>query len=338
MTTAEITRELRAARPVASQALRAQVAETAERQPTVPEPLLQRLLGHRRALALVPAAAVVALAGAVAIGITRPAPATEPATSVATGSSPGESATAGDALSAQTPPAAKAGAETGRAQRITAAITLRVSDGDALATASGEALRITRALGGYVVTSNVVSGEDGSASLSLRVPATAAQDAIQQLSALGTIVDQRIQVDDLQGSLDGLELQLRQTRAALATVRARLATDDLSSEERARLQVRRDELVATLAGLRAQRDTATSEAAEAAVQLELRTDRSAGTIPLPSRLDRTIDRALDVLAWEGVVLLSAAIVLAPLALVALAGWALRRGARRREDDRLLGAA
>lgn len=338
MTTAEITRELRATRPVASPALRARVAETGAREPAVPEPLVRRLLSRRRTLALVPVAAAVAVAGAVAIGVSRPTPATEPTTSVAIGSSARESAAADEALSAQTSPSAKGGADAGRAQRITAAITLRVSDGDALATAAGEALRITRALGGYVVTSNVVSGEDGSASLSLRVPAAAAQDAIQQLSALGTIVDQRVQVDDLQGSLDGVELQLRQTRAALATVRARLADDELSSEERARLQVRRDELVATLAALRAQRDATTREAAEATVQLELRTDRSAGAIPVPSRLDRTIDRALDVLAWEGVVLLSLAIVLAPLALLALAGWTLRRGARRREDERLLGAA
>jgi chromosome segregation ATPase len=213
-----------------------------------------------------------------------------------------------------------------------------VADGETLTRAAGDALRITRALGGYVVSSRVASGEDGTASLSVRVPAAAAQDAIEQLSALGTIVDQQVQVDDLQATLDALELQLRRTRTALASVRARLRSDELAPTERARLQARRDELQRALASLVAQQAETARQAAEATIQLELRTERSAGIVPVPTRLDRTIDRALDVLAWEAVTVLGLVIVLAPLALLVAIATAARRTARRREDARLLGAA
>jgi hypothetical protein len=56
---------------------------------------------------------------------------------------------------------------------------------------------------------------------------------------------------------------------------------------------------------------------------------------VPSRLDRTLDEALNVLVWEGVVVLAMAIVVAPFALVACAAWLGRRFYRRREDERLL---
>jgi hypothetical protein len=68
------------------------------------------------------------------------------------------------------------------------------------------------------------------------------------------------------------------------------------------------------------------------------TPDSQGTVPVPSRLDRTLDEALNVLVWEGVVALAVAIVLAPFALVALAAWLGRRFYRRREDERLLAAS
>ncbi|MGL6279010.1 MAG: DUF4349 domain-containing protein [Gaiella sp.] len=337
MTTAEITRELRAARPAAPPALRARIVATTESAPRAQAQ--PRWRPRRRGLlALVPAAATIAVAGAVVVGVTRPSSTDDGARTALEASA---DTTAGADQSLAAPPVAgstaKLGAEA-RAQRTTAAITVRVDDGEALSGAASEALRITRGLGGYVVSSNVTAGDDGAGSLTLRVPAASAQEAIDRLSALGTIVDQRVQVDDLQAALDSLVVQLRRTRAALATVRARLAEDDLSSEERARLQVRRDELVGTLATLTAQQQSTEREAAEATIQLELRTDRSAGAIAPPSRLDRTVDRALDVLAWEAAAMLALTIVAAPFALLALSVWLARRLARRRADDRLLGVA
>ena len=57
----------------------------------------------------------------------------------------------------------------------------------------------------------------------------------------------------------------------------------------------------------------------------------------PSRFDDTVDRAVEILAVEAMVVLYALVVLGPLALLALAAWLARRGLRRREDERLLAA-
>ena len=73
MTVNEIVDELRATRPQASDALRLQVLAVAS-QPIVRRPsLLDRFRLPRRLLLAVPAAAGLAVAAAIAIGVTRPA-------------------------------------------------------------------------------------------------------------------------------------------------------------------------------------------------------------------------------------------------------------------------
>ena len=71
------------------------------------------------------------------------------------------------------------------------------------------------------------------------------------------------------------------------------------------------------------------------IQLSVVTPNASGAIAPSSRIDRTIDEALNVLAWEGVVALGLLIVLAPFALVGLAAWLGRRVHRRHEEERLL---
>jgi hypothetical protein len=65
------------------------------------------------------------------------------------------------------------------------------------------------------------------------------------------------------------------------------------------------------------------------------TPESEGVVPSPSRLDRSLDKAVEVLVWEGIVALVVLLVAAPLAIVAVAAWLLRRAYRRHEEDRLL---
>ena len=60
------------------------------------------------------------------------------------------------------------------------------------------------------------------------------------------------------------------------------------------------------------------------IQLTVVTPGAFGAVAPLSRIDRTIDEALNVLAWEGVVVLGLLIVLAPFALVAFAAWLGRR--------------
>lgn len=350
MTVTEIVDELRAARPHASEPLRLHVLTLAS-APLAPAPtLLGRLRGRRIAFA-VPAAAGLAVASALAIGITRPEPSLRDAGSPpestaeqslgqrAAEAPPIASSTYGGtaATDAATPQKAAPGAEAGRAQRYSATLTLGVDDTDALSEATQRALTIARDLGGFVVSVRYATGDQGAASVMLRVPSDRSADAITRLSSLGKILAQNVQIDDLQESLDGMDRALRQLRAQLATVNAQLA-GSLSAGERPRLLERRAQLQAQRRELGTARSSTAAEARLATFQLELRTDEES-SVPAPaSRLDRALDRALEVLAWEGVVALAVAVAVAPLALLGVGLWAGRRVQRRRDEDRLLAAS
>jgi peptidoglycan hydrolase CwlO-like protein len=173
--------------------------------------------------------------------------------------------------------------------------------------------------------------------MTLRVPSTNAADAVTRLSSLGTILGQSVQIDDLQESLDSLDRRQQQVRARIAALTAAIDRAETDAE-RARLEEQRAQARAELRELRASRAATAAEARNATVQLDLRTNEDAGATAPGSRLDRALDKALAVLAWEGVVLLAVAIALAPLALVATAVWATRRTRRRREEERLLAAS
>jgi hypothetical protein len=73
------------------------------------------------------------------------------------------------------------------------------------------------------------------------------------------------------------------------------------------------------------------------IQLTVVTPGAFGAVAPPSRIDRAVDEALNILAWEAVVVLGMLIVLAPFALVGFAAWLGRRIYRRHEAERLLTA-
>ncbi len=335
MTVNEIVDELRASRPRASDALRLQVLAVAS-QPAAPRPsLLDRFRGPRRLVLALPVAAGLAVAAAIVVGVTRPEPAGREAAAPATT----VERLAGTASEAYAGPSADASAgamkaapapTTGRAQRYSATLALGVDDTDALSDATQRALGIVRDLGGFVVSARYATGSEGTSSLTLRVPSARAADAVARLSSLGTILAQDVQIQDLQEPLDGIDRELRRVQAQLAAVTVQLGQADTAAE-RARLTARRAELRAQLQQLRASRAATTAEASSATIQLELRTEEGAAVPPPASR----IDRALDVLAWEAVVVLAIAVAAAPLALVVAAVWATRRTRRRLEDERLL---
>jgi hypothetical protein len=344
MTVNEIVDELRATRPRASDALRLQVltlaAEPAPRRMT----LLERLRGRRRLALVVPAGAALALASAVVIGVTRSGSPDLQQTTAAVERAQRSSGTTGEALvgppaaaDATTAQKAAPGPVAGRAQRYSAALSLQVADTDALSDATQQALAIARDLGGYVVSVHYATGADGIASLTLRVPSTSAADAVARLSSLGTILAQNVQIDDLQETLDTLDRRQEQLQAQIAALT--VAIEQAANEaERARLEERRAQARAALRELRASRAATAAEARNSTIQLELRTKQESGVAVPGSRLDRALDKALDVLAWEAVGVLALAVALAPLALVAAAVWAARRARRRREEERLLAAS
>ena len=343
MTVNEIVDELRAGRPHASDALRLQVMTIAARPVPRRATLSERFGGRRRLALLVPAGAALALTAAVAIGISRSGSpgavgTASPESTARSAGGRGESLaappTAADASAAQK---AAPGPVAGRAQRYSAALSLQVEDTDALSEATQQALAIARDLGGYVVSVHYATGDDGAASLTLRVPSARAADAVTRLSGLGTILAQDVQIDDLQESLDGLDRRQQQVRARIAALTVAIERAE-SDAERARLEEQRAQARTALRELRASRAATAAEARSATVQLDLRTKESGVAAPgSGSRLGRALDKALAVLAWEGVVLLAVAIAAAPFALVAAAAWATRRARRRREEERLLAA-
>ena len=104
------------------------------------------------------------------------------------------------------------------------------------------------------------------------------------------------------------------------------------------LQARRAAAQRELAAVRQEQAGVRREASLATLSLALRTEEGA-VVPAPrSRLDRTLDEALNVLAWEGIALLYAAIVVAPFALLGAAAMVGARYRRRREEERLLAAS
>jgi hypothetical protein len=332
MISPDLIHELRAARPAAPHALRARVREIAAVEPQRAAWQWPRL-PRRVALAAVPVAAALALAGAGIVGLARSDVSTDASRQLA----PTEKATPETAPSTELGAADSAVDPTpGRAQRVTATLTIEVPDSDAVSRAAQEALDLTRALGGYVVSSSVTTGTEGNASLIVRVPVARVQDAIAGLSALGKIVSQQVTMDDLQEQLDTLEKREASLRAQIARISARLDSEALDAEERAVLEARRRSLQAELRDVTAGLASTSAEARMSTVQLTVVTPGALGeAAPPPGRLDRTIDEALNVLAWEGVILLGLLIVAAPLAIAATGAWLGRRAYRRREEERLL---
>ncbi len=345
MTSPDLMHELRASRPIAPTTLRARVREISA-QETGRAPWSRFHFPVRRvSLIAIPAAAALAFASAGVLGIAKsdvspeayrqesleagkgtPEPA--PSTNLGV---PGQ-AVPGQALDSAIGPTSD------RATRVSATLTVEVEDPDAVSRAAQDALDLTRSLGGHVVNASVATGEEGSAALTVRVPVAKVQEAIVGLSGLGRIVSQQVTIDDLQASLDELERREASVRNQIARIVARLETESLDAETEAVLRARLQTLRGELRGLRAGIASTNAEARMSTIQLTVVTPGAFGAVAPPARLDRTIDEALNVLAWEAVIVLAVLIVLAPFALVAFAAWLGRRFYRRREEDRLLAAS
>jgi cell division protein FtsB len=346
MTSAELITELQAARPAADGALRDRVRTIAAAEPVRrPSPFapLARFSPRRFVLAAVPATAVVLLGVAGVAGLLDSG---SPQQSViAARESTAGTVTSPDYAQGSSAPQIKAGATasdaatpsptTGRAQRFSAQLTLSVKDVDALSDATQQALRITRDLGGYLVTVSYATSDTGVSSLTLKVPTANVQDAIVRLSGLGKIESQQVQIDDLQGQVDELTKRETALREQIARLSARLTATDLDAETRATLEARLDAARSEFAKVRVTRAQVNAEARYATIQLTLQTPQSAVVPPVPSRFDNAIDRAVEILAVEAMVVLYTLVIAGPLLLLALIAWLGRRGFRRRQDEQLL---
>ncbi len=335
MSSAEIARTLRAHRPAAPPTLRARVLALETQAPAQRRSFVSR----RRLLVAMPVAAALLIVLGAGVVLSRSPGEQVTASGLAgTGARTGvESTTAPVAPSVALDAQAKlpTGAAASRARAVVASLVLAVENGSDVAPMAQRAIAIVDELGGFVAGSQVVSGENGYASLTVKVPSAQAEVAVTRLSQLGRIVSQDVQTQDLQETLDGLDRAIRIARTQLAAVLTRLAGNDLDAVERARLEARRDALREQLRLARTDRVRTATQAATATIQLELRTEDASSGAVAPSPLDRTLDRALAVLAWEGVAVLGLLLLVGPPLILGLVAWWLTRVHRRRAESRLL---
>ena len=320
----DLVTALRAETPAAPHRLRERVAAV-----TATTPPARRFRTRRILSFAVPVAAGLSLAAAVAVGLntaiepnrsgdaaetSRAAPAQD-----VTSSPAGETADRAKALPGQSFTAPIPAQR--RAQDYRASLTLLVDGTDELSATTQRALRVTRRLGGYVLSVNYSTPEpgDGTAALRLRIPVSRVQAAIVELSAMGRILAQNTQVSDLQQGLDELTRRIRdlERRAARA-----------QGAERA-------QLLAQIEALRNQRVQINRQAAYATVNLDLTTHEPKAPAVTPGRLDRALDDAVGILLAELAIAAYALIVASPFILLGLAAFFGNRAYRRHADQRLL---
>jgi hypothetical protein len=333
----QLARELREARPVASAAVRDRV-----RALEPPPPPRRPALSLRRALPAVALGAVaVSLSVAVGIGLVHGSARTNVrGEALRTGRVPTVShgvpvpKTQRQEFAPLRARSAGLPSSSDRLQQYDAVLTLRVGDSDELSARTSEAMRLTRALGGYVASARYnVPGKRGSSVLVLRVPVDHVQQALQAFSAYGTIVSQRISVKDVQRRVDELGSALAVLRKDVARIERELA-GSLTPTRRAELEQRLATDRGRIKTLTSARQALTRRAELARVVLTLVTPRSHAAAA-PGRFERTVDDAAAVLARELEILLYALLVVGPLLVLGAAGIGAGRAQRRRSDRRLL---
>lgn len=220
----------------------------------------------------------------------------------------------------------------GRLQHTDASLALQVASSDDVASATTRATRVATSLGGYAQSVRYAS--HGTAVLDLRIPTQNVQTAMGRLASLGTLVSQKISINDLQQRLQTQSDQIAQLRRRIAALETALRDPSLPDAQRVILQIRLAESKRALAQrLNARQGTITA-GTMAHVAVRIGTKKAvAPAPPHRGRIGRMLHSAVGFLALEGMIALFALIVASPIALVAGLIWLWRR----RSVDRLLAA-
>lgn len=322
----KLASELRASRPVASDALRERVASFGKAEPASPRWTF-RLPSRRIVLGLAGAALLASFVVAGVTGHTRSSDrlsAQKPKTTtvehggVVTGGGAQEGTLSRPA--AKTPVLSALAPNGSRLQRYEATLRLRVKDVDALSNGARRAMSLTRSLGGYVASVNYATrgGKRGGATLVLRVPVASIQTALGELTSLGTMLQQHTGILDVTRRADRESAQIAKLQRELET-----ADPQQAAAIRARLKT-----------LRVKHARLLRSAQFARITLSLTTPEKQAAAT-PSRFDNTLDDARSVLLRELEILLYALVVAGPLLLLGGAGMLAGRRVRRQADSRLL---
>lgn len=222
------------------------------------------------------------------------------------------------------------------AQDLDMWIDLRVDDAEGVSSGAEEAMRITRGLGGVVVSSSVETRTGkGEADLRLRIPSDRVEDALLRLSELGTIVGQQVETEDLSVRLGHETRRIAHLRSEIRIELARLASGQLDAAEELQARIRLERLRTRLADAR--RGHAATQSRAAMADLTLRF----ATAPVtPAEMDEggvggAFDKALDLLRGAGSVAVFLAVVLSPVLLLVVLAWLALRARSRRLEARLL---
>jgi Domain of unknown function (DUF4349) len=204
-----------------------------------------------------------------------------------------------------------------------------------MARVADQVTAVTNRYGGFVLNSSVSTGEDGAGGdFDLRIPANRLRPAIRDLSALADVRTQSQTGRDVTREHVTAKDRLRSARAERRSLLRRLeaATTD---EEAEAIRRRLDLVAGEINGLRAQLRN-----------LRLRTDYSVVQVTLLAKngdsggagggsFDDALGDAGSLLVTVAGWIVRALAVALPLALLALAGWAVGRVVRRRQRESAL---
>ena len=229
----------------------------------------------------------------------------------------------------------------GRHQNYDAWIRLRVKDLDALTQQTNEAMEVVRSYGGYVASVNqsTTAGQPGESDLVLRVPVAHVEDALVRLGSLGTVLDRRLSIVDLEQTLRQQRERILRLKLFVARATEQLK-QPLPADVRLRLQLQLEQARAELAQATRANTATLRQAALSRISLTLTTQQT--TTPVKKggtgRFERATRDAGSFLAGAGAVVLFLLIVLSPFAVLLVVGLLALRAYRRREERRLLASA
>jgi hypothetical protein len=221
-----------------------------------------------------------------------------------------------------------------------ASLQVQVPGRSELSKATNDASQIVGSLGGYAQSVRYQADHHGSGSavLALRVPVQKAQLAISKLGGLGKLLSQQVSTQDLQATLTHQTSQIGSLKRAIAVYESALQSTTLPASQRAILQIRLNNARRSLSQLQHARKGTLASGATADISLLLTTQKGAAVVTHHGRgrVGRLLGDAAHFLALEGIIVLYALIVLAPVILLVALGWWILRERRRREDRLLAG--
>jgi hypothetical protein len=213
--------------------------------------------------------------------------------------------------------------------------------GDELDRVADRVAVVTDRYGGFVLRSQVTSGEDGGTggSFELRIPASRLQPALRDFAALGEVRSRSQSGQDVTRQVVSAADSLQAARAERKSLLRRLESATTDTEAEA-LRRRLDLNAMEIRGLRSQlRDLAlrTNYAAVSVSLVEEGDDDTGSESPGGGgSIDDAVDDAVGSLVASLGIVLRALGVAIPLGLLALAAWASARVLRRRRREAALG--